>query len=70
MKTRKKGRAQDVAKLIAEMVRDGMKGLPPKEQERRLKSFCDAFPARPRTRAKTSGSSPRASGRMAARGRA
>ncbi len=70
MKTRKKSRVQDVAKKIVEMVRNGMKGLPPEEQERRLKSFCDASSARPRTQAKASGSSPRASGRMAARGRA
>lgn len=70
MKARKKGRVQDVAKMIVEMVQDGMKGLPQKEQERRLKSFCDAFGERPRTQAKVSGSSQRAQGRMAARGRA
>ena len=70
MKARKKHRVDDVAKMIVEMVQGGMKGLAPEEQERRLKSFCDAFSARPRTRAKASGSSPRASGRMAARGRA
>ncbi len=69
MKARKKTSLEDVAKKIVEMVQDGMKGLPPEEQARRLKSFCDAFSARPRTRAKVSGASPRASGRMAARGR-
>jgi hypothetical protein len=70
MKTRKRSGVQDVTKKIVEMVRDGMKGLPPEEQERRLKSFCDAFSARPRTRAKASGSSQRAQGRTSARGRA
>ncbi len=70
MKTRKKSGVQDVAKKIVEMVWDEMKGLPPEEQERRLKSFCEAFSSRPRTQAKVSGSSPRASGRIAARGRA
>ena len=70
MKARKKTSLEDVAKKIVEMIEDGLKGLPREEQERRLKSFCDAFSARPRTRAKTSGSSPRASSRMAARGRA
>lgn len=70
MKARKKARVQGVAKMIVEMVQDGMKAIPQKEQERRLKSFCGAFGERPRTQAKPSGSSQRAQGRMVARGRA
>lgn len=69
MKTRKKDRVNRIAKMIVEMVRDGVRGLPLEEQERRLKSFCDAFGDRPRIRAKASGSSRPAQGRMAARGR-
>jgi len=70
MKTPKKGDVEKIARKIVRMVRGGMKGLPPEEQERRLKSFCDAFGERPRTRSRASGSSRSAQGRMAARGRA
>jgi len=70
MKTRKKISTKDVAKKIVEMVQDGMEGLSPEEREQKLKSFCDAFSAPPRTRATASGSLSPASGRMAARGRA
>lgn len=70
MKTRKKSRvaAKNVAKMIVEAVRDGMKDMDPEEQERRLKSFCDDVGGRLRRRARTSGSGHVASSRMAARG--
>lgn len=57
MKTRKKSDIQSVSKMIVNMVREGMKGLPPEEQERRLKSFCDAVGEKRRTRSSTSESS-------------
>lgn len=50
MKTRKISDVQSVSKMIVNMVREGMKGLPPKEQERRLKSFRDAVGEKRRTR--------------------
>ncbi len=72
MRARRKARVEvkDVAKAMVKMVQDGMKGLPAEEQERRLKSFCDAVAARPRIRSRASGSSRPVSGRMVARGRA
>ncbi len=70
MKTRKKSDADSVAKMIVKMVRQGMKGLPPEEQERRLKSFCDAVGEKRRSRSSTSESSQPSQNRMAARGRA
>ncbi len=69
MKTRKKSSVDSVAKMIVKMVRDGMKGLDPGEQERRLKSFCDAVGGRRRTRSSTSEFSRPGHGRMAARAR-
>lgn len=69
MRARKKEHVGKVARMIVDMVRDGMRRLSLKEQERRLKSFCDASGGRPRIRAKASGSSQPAPGRMAARGR-
>lgn len=70
MKTRKKGRVRKVAKMIVQALKDGMKGLPPEEQERRLKSFCDDAEDRLRTHAKPSGSSQTAQDRRVARGHA
>lgn len=70
MKARKKGRVRKVAKMIVRALKDGMKDIPPEEQERRLKSFCDAAEDQLRTQAKPSGSSPIAQDRRAARGHA
>lgn len=70
MKARKKARVNKIAKMILEMVRDGMRGLPQEEQERRLKSFCDDAEDRLRTEAKASGSAQPAERRISARGRA
>ena len=60
----------DIAKMIAGMVQDGMKGLEKAEQERRVKAFCEAAAGQRRTPSRASGSSGRAPDRMAARGRA
>jgi len=71
MKARKKGRvtAKHIAKMLIDAALEGMKGLDPEEQERRLKAFSDAAAGRLRTRRSASGSSRAASCRMAARSR-
>lgn len=71
MKTRKKGRvtAKHIAKMLIDAALEGMKGLDPEEQERRLKAFSDAAAGRLRTRRSASGSSRAASCRMVARSR-
>ncbi len=70
MKARKKSDVKSVAKMIVNMVREGMRGLAPEEQERRLKSFCDAVGGKQGTRSSTSESSQPSQRRMTARGRA
>lgn len=70
MKTRKKGRAEKVAKMLVDMALQGMNGLSVEEKERRLRSFCADASDRLRKHPSTSESLRPAGGRMAARGRA
>jgi hypothetical protein len=70
MKTRKKGRAEKVAKMLVKMALDGMDGLPVEEKERRLTSFCADASDRLGKHPNTSGSARSAQGRLVARGRA
>jgi len=70
MKTRKKGRAEKVAKMLVDMALDGMNGLSVEEKERRLNSFCADASARLRKHPSASGSARSVRSRLAARGRA
>lgn len=69
MSTRRKGRAEEVSKMIANMVINGMNGLSLEEKEKRINAFCDEASERLRKRSSACGSSRPVGARMAARGR-
>lgn len=69
--TEKKPCLEDIAKELANAALDGIRDLPEKEQEKRVKSFCDSASSadRPRNRRTSSESFSPALAPVIARGR-